>query len=513
LTSATPRRQPREIELALGLERDAMPALTRHPAIVGLRSGRSRTSRLVSAYYDTPDGALAAAGIALRVRRDGKRYVQTVKGPPEKDTSPALRARAEYEWALARPAIDAAPLHTTPWAKRLRKAQRDGLARRFTTDFTRRTTPLAFVDGTRALLCVDVGSIRAPGTRRRLPISEIEIELVDGAPARLYDLARTLADDLPVSILPANKAERGYSLVVAARPQPVRARDVDLLAGARAIEALAGIARECLHQIAANAPGVIANADPEWVHQMRVGTRRLRACLKLIVRIDESASAESLTTEMKWLARVLGTVRDLDVFATETLPDIASGVRDDAGLTAALGELARRVAARRGVARRAARAAVASARYARLVLAVASLIERLVASAAPQSARGAARTLLSRRHRALQRLAARLDGASADERHAVRIAAKKLRYVAEFFAPLHKHKRVRRYLGALAALQQVLGRANDEIVAARLADDSGLQTAAAVVRTQAATHAPARAAELRNAWKRFERAAPYWHSA
>ncbi len=513
MTIDAPPRQPREIELALGLARDAMPALMRHPAIVAATRGRARTSRLVSAYYDTPKGALAAAGIALRVRRDGKRYIQTVKGPPEDGSTPTLRNRAEYEWPLKRPVIDAVSLRSTPWAKRLHRAHRDGLVRRFATDFIRRTTPLAFDDGTRALLCLDVGSIRAPGTRGRVAISEFEIELVGGAPARLYQLARTLAHDLPVSIVVANKAERGYSLVSAARPEPVRARDVALAPDVRAIVALATIARECLHQVAANAPGVVGYAVPEWVHQMRVGTRRLRACLKLVARVDASAPIEPVAAELKWLAGALGAARDLDVFATETLPEIANGVSDDAELTAALRDLARRVAARRGVARRAARAAINSPRYARLVLDVAALIEGFDGGATPQSARIAARTLLARRHRALKRLAERLDGASADERHAVRIAAKKLRYAAEFFGPLYKHKRVRSYLGALAKLQQVLGQANDEIVAARLADDFGLQMAAAVVRTQAATHAPAHAAALRNAWKRFERAKPYWHRA
>jgi CHAD domain-containing protein len=210
---------------------------------------------------------------------------------------------------------------------------------------------------------------------------------------------------------------------------------------------------------------------------------------------------------------MLGAVRDLDVFATETLRDIAKSVGDVAAKSAALRALARRIAVSRGVARRAARAAIASPRYTRLVLAVSALIETLGSRDAAQSAREAARTLLARRHRTLERLAAHLEGASADERHAVRIAAKKLRYAAEFFAPLAKRKRVRRYLGALAALQQVLGRANDEIVAARHADESGVAEAAAIVRAYAAANATTHASALRRTWKRFERSKPYWHGA
>src|SRR5206468_7382282 len=84
-----------------------------------------------------------------------------------------------------------------------------------------------------------------------------------------------------------------------------------------------------------------------------------------------------------------------------------------------------------------------------------------------------AAALLARRHRKLEQSASALDSGSPEERHAVRIAAKRLRYIAEFFAPLFPRKRAKAYLKALTAVQDVLGRLNDVATALRVANESG----------------------------------------
>jgi triphosphatase len=93
-----------------------------------------------------------------------------------------------------------------------------------------------------------------------------------------------------------------------------------------------------------------------------------------------------------------------------------------------------------------------------------------------------------------------------------RIAAKKLRYAAEFFAPLFPAKRGRTYRKALARLQDVLGRLNDAAVAATLAHElSGPDIAsAAAFDGWAAAQTAMLAPELDAAWKAFMRAAPFW---
>jgi triphosphatase len=124
-----------------------------------------------------------------------------------------------------------------------------------------------------------------------------------------------------------------------------------------------------------------------------------------------------------------------------------------------------------------------------------------------------ASALLDARHRKLAARGASLAEGTPDERHAVRIAAKKLRYAAEFFAPLFAGKRTRTYLKRLGALQDALGLFNDAATATRLAAElaSGRDpaTAGAVggwVAAQAASLRPT----LDRAWRRFNDAECFW---
>ncbi len=389
------------------------------------------------------------------------------KGPPLPGTSAGLHSRSEYERRLAHPSFDAAHLATTPWHRVLTKALRKKvLVPQFTTDFVRHAIPVTLANGTRAELALDDGVIRAG--RRTARIAEIEIEMISGDALPLFRLAQSLAADLPVTIGSANKAERGFALARGAGDfgEPVHASTAALGKDPVAESALRSIVQGCLAQIAGNAAGLLADTDPEWVHQMRIGTRRLRSCLGLV---PQTPTRDALIAEVKWLAQALGNARDWDVFATETLPPVVAAVGTDAAAAASFARLRRRVSLRRVRARANVRDAVRSVRFTQLLLACGALCatprfgrgddEALRAFATP--ARVFAEQLIERRHHKLAGRIADLGHASPGERHKARIAAKKLRYAAEFFAPLFPHKRACAYLEALSALQDVLGHAND----------------------------------------------------
>ena len=517
---------PTETELKLRITPEAATTLARHPALKPLKRGPARKAHLLSTYYDTDDGALAAAGIALRVRRDGRRWVQTIKGPAEVGSAGGMSARAEFEWPVTGPNPDPLRFATTPFRRALGKAEKRGIRPRFTTDVTRTATPLTFPDSTMAVLCIDVGEVRTEDGLPVLrdPIHEIELELEAGNVARLFELAHTLAASVPLAFEPASKAERGHALRHPHAAAPLHASDADLPGKARAGDAFAAIIRACLAQIEGNAHGVRTDDDPEWIHQMRIGVRRLRACLSLARKAMAAARIEPLRVELRWLAQALGTARDLDVFATSTLPAVRDAVAQGgnaAVLEPSLAKLAARTTVWRKDARSIAQAAVVSPRFVRLVLAAAALAaapgayaERSHAHQHKLSspARDFARPLLKRRHRALVALGNDLAHAAPEARHAARLAAKKLRYATEFFAPLFPKKRTRSYRKALAALQEELGAWNDAAVAVRLAGElAGPQSpAAAAFSGWAAARSAARSEALATVWTRFTKTRPFW---
>ena len=423
---------PVETEVKLAIAPEAAARLARHPLLRALRRGPSRRARVTSTYFDTEDLDLARAGVALRLRRDGRVWLQTVKGPAEKASAGGMTARIEFEWPVEGARIDPLRFATTPFRRVLGKAEKRGLEAQFTTDVMRTTIPLAFADSTMALLCIDSGEVRTEmdGTRLHSPIQEIELELEAGQAIRLYELAYVLAADVQLSLEPLSKAERGYALRHPRVAEPLRAEDPPLGQDATAAEGFAAIIRACLMQIEGNAGGLLTQDDPEWLHQMRIGVRRLRACLALAAKSMAPARVEPLRVELRWLAQVLGQARDYDVFTQETLPAFTAAVGRSSGagaLKPALQALATQAAARRGDARIAARAGVGSARFLRLVLAASALAASPVNGsphpvALAGRARDVARPLLKRRHRALLALGSDLSHAAPETRHAARLA-------------------------------------------------------------------------------------------
>lgn len=288
-------------------------------------------------------------------------------------------------------------------------------------------------------------------------------------------------------------------------------------------EALGLALRTCLTQIVANQPAALDGRNPEGVHQMRVALRRGRAVLATFRSAIPDDARTWLKDEFAWLARELGPTRELDVATTELLPPVREAFDNEAvlmSLEAALEtERAESYARLRTVLR--------SRRYTRLVLELGTWIEnggwRTTAHAEQRALQ--VEPLDAFGHAALDRLLKKvrqrgkgfkkLDPAG---RHRFRIALKGLRYGAEFFAPLFPKKRTRPFLKALGRLQDELGAFNDAAgarsllarVRERHRDQEGMVTAAAMM---AAWHAcAARTAEmdLRAAWARFRRKAPFW---
>lgn len=506
-----------ETELKLLVDPRDGRRLLRHPAVAAVKQGRARSLRFVATYFDTPERDLARAGVALRVRQEGTRWIQTVKAGG--DGAGGLHRREELEWPLTADRVDLSLTQDTPFAKLFARPEvGERLAAVFVTDFTRTAAHLAFPDGTTGELAFDVGEIRAGG--RVEPISEAEIELQAGAAANAFALALSVCDEIPLRLGAASKAERGFALADGRGLSPRKAASVALDADMTAGTALRRIAWAAIGQMQANEAGTIEAADPEFLHQFRVGLRRLRSILAL-ARAPLAASIHAtLLDDLRALQQALGPARDWDVFTTQTLPPIVAAFPAVSGLKG--------IRVRAGQVRRAhdrqAADIVAARDFQKLLLRLglaltdATLDPRDEASAwLGKPAREYAAGILGARHRKLRKRGAHLATATPEERHATRIAGKKLRYAAEFFAPLFSAKRARRFSGALSELQDVLGALNDAVVTAKLLEE--LQgagktppdaTSVGIVRGWVGGAAHHGSTELAARWKAFRRHDPFW---
>ena len=504
-----------ETELKLLLQAQDLRRLRRDPQIKRMQQGRATTRRVHSVYYDTPEHALLHAGLALRLRSDGGRWLQTLK--TEGRAAAGLHVREEWEWPLSGEALDFGLLAATAQGKVFRAAGlRAKLRPIFVTEFERSSLRLAFADGSLAELCLDSGLIRSG--RRAAAISEAEIELLAGSPVRLYELALELAGRVPLRLGQASKAERGYALAQPGTARPVRAKQLELEVEGSVAAAFAAVVRSCMAHLQSNETGFLSGKDPEYLHQLRVALRRLRAAFSLFKAEIPQASFAPIMQQMGEQGVVLGKARDWDVFVHEML----RALREQRADEAAVAGFARRCLRLGRVHLRAAQDAVASAAWQRLWLE----LGRLLADGAwaHENATLAlpvedfAALVLQQRAAALKKRGKHLQTLDAAGRHRLRIAAKKLRYAAEFFAALFPKRRLRPFVQSLAAIQEVLGGLNDAATLLRLLPEANAGARAPDVRVSgmiegwsaASTHLQLDA--LARAWAHWERQKPFWKS-
>lgn len=469
---------PREIELKLEVEDPGQLAqILSHPALAQT-SGATQDHQLRAIYFDTPDQALRAAGLSLRVRHDGGRWVQTLKAAGE---SPGVALdRSEWECEVEGPRPDFARLGGTPLAAFLPRQETIGPAFEV---HVRRTSLELRMDESVLEVSADRGEVQTAAKPE--PFGEIEIELKRGAVKDVFALASTLSDSVPLRLSLLTKSERGYLALQDASPERVKAEPVALSTAMSAAQAFQTIARACLRHFLANERVVARARNPEAVHQMRVALRRLRAAITLFKDVVRDEAVEAIKADLKWITGELGRARDLDVYIATVLEPARAKANGDPDLAKALAKA--RKDRNRAYAKLA--NALVSARFRRAVLATAAWVEAgpwLSADGEArerrdQPARDLARKQLKRRWRSVRRRLRNLREIDPEARHEVRIAIKKLRYGSEFFGSLFRQRgskgRQRKALRIVEDLQETLGVLNDIAVGTARRDDSATSDA------------------------------------
>lgn len=469
-----------ERELKFALAPAVAQTLAQQPLL--LLAGPPRRERLRTSYFDTGQLELGAAGFVLRVREAAGSHVVTVK---TRGDDMLGSERGEWEWRALDSSVSAglgardlrhALRHTAlgslGWEVR---ALRERLAPRFGTCFERDAWQLEW-DGARIELALDRGvcqAVRADGTAATTPLCELELEVLEGGLDAAWDLAWTLAQDLPLRLSPVDKARRAAALLAGRRPR-APAEPGSLARQATLRQAMHDWLQTACAQLSVGAERIASADDERDVHQFRVTLRRLRTALRWLGPHLPDGAADWLRAELRWTHQLAGLVRDADV-GMQLLRQVPS-IDTDAAAQAAV--LLQRIDAARGAHRDALCAYLLGPRFGRLLLA----LGRCGACAA-HGAQGAG-ALRRLAERALRRDAkswqARLQACAQALReaaqgyppqpgqvavlHALRIDSKRLRLSAERMAGLLARRAGSRFARAgkaAASLQTELGEWHD----------------------------------------------------
>jgi CHAD domain-containing protein len=292
-----------------------------------------------------------------------------------------------------------------------------------------------------------------------------------------------------------------------------------------ASSALRGMIVSCLQHLQTNVPGAVHRLGEEYLHQVRVALRRLRVALGMAETFCADAELGFLHQVVTALCTELGRAREWDVFVTQTLAPVCAHLPEHAGL----GDALRASEALREQHQNRVRELLHSQDYQRFLLRFGAWLHgeywrepRGNGTSLP----GFSAQILGRRSKQVAKRgrdaaaffrsrAASGSAAQAASLHALRIACKKLRYSAELFSSLYGGAGARRYLSALAPLQDILGALNDIAVARRLLGEIAAparRDADALVRGWIEHEHAQRLSELREAWEKFSGQKKFWQT-
>ena len=273
----------------------------------------------------------------------------------------------------------------------------------------------------------------------------------------------------------ATPVERGLSLMGLPLPGATVPADFRVAPGDTTARACSRVLRGEAWRMRANTRGAIHDLHPEFVHDLRVATRRARSGLRLFAFLFEHEEGDSLARELGWIAGLLGSVRDLDVLTArlDSQFDLTGAGPDFRDLVARIFRTRRNRALSELV------PALRSERFDRLLRSLETGPSLNAPQAEPAPSAGgdmpAAQFARKRIDKAFARLGPWFDRPPevlADaELHRVRILFKRLRYTCEFFRPLLGND-AGSLIGAFVGYQDSLGLHQDAATALRLLSEA-----------------------------------------
>jgi triphosphatase len=500
------------VDFTLALSAENAARLLRLPVVKEARSGRSRGQATRIVWHDTLDRSLAADGLVLAEQRGSWRLERHAPAETE-PWPPTTDHRLIEEASRIEALIHALPAHSPP----------DAMTPVAAFDGRRTVLPLT-VDGQPVSLTLLQGVLRAVAAERtcaRLSLAGPASQVRTLALA----LGETVSLTVPVESLATEAMRLADGTAPAVRPSGARrsgapSLPADGISVAAAFAHIIGHLADVMRYLAPSAADT--GADPEAVHQMRVAVRRARSAFALFPAEAENPAWKNCAEGLRHLSRMLGPARDWDVFMTETEPSVEAGLPGQSALRA----LSRGGARRRRAARQALSEYLSGPAFRSLCLELACLAAAEPPEPDPSpdpnpdpnpdplapTLREFAAATLRKRWKKVMRAGKTLDALDDAALHGLRLKAKRLRYAAEFFAPLFPEKPATRFIRRLAVLQDRMGLFNDTTVAAALLRELGAKpsyAAGLVLGFTAARGARARP-KITAAWRKFRGRDPFW---
>lgn len=458
--------------------------------------------RLRARYFDTADTRLAAASVALRLRLEGRRWVQTLKAAGDSAVH-----RLEHEVAVPSrggepPALDITRHEGSPALDRLRQALGDlpatALEPRYETDVQRSTVMLRGTDGSGVEAALDIGKVVAG--KHEAPIVELELEHVAGPAQAVFQRAQEALGLGGIWLSTISKAEQGERLRQGGPGAAVKAAPLQLPRHATGATLLRSVLHSALAQILPNTSVVAeGRADSEHIHQARVGLRRLRTALRELSdfspHIDpawEPALAATFSA--------LGESRDSQAVADAVQPLLeAAGAPKTRWTPTVVADPVE---------------AVRAPEFQRALVGVLALAHAGDEAYTPLTEGEVLSHIgghLKRLHRQVLKDGQRFMRLPIERQHRVRKRAKRLRYLSEFAWPLWPARRVERYLDELKPVQDALGHHADcAVAAAQFTQDALADPAAQFAAGYLTAHLAVTGRAAHQQLRRLAKAEPYW---
>jgi triphosphatase len=421
-------------------------------------------------YLDTDDWRVYRAGYALRVREKGGEVEATMKIVSASEAGEGLKKRREISERLSSKDFSNLPNSEGPVGERVHAlAGRKSLRPLFEVRTKRDIYTASFgaeggeVEATAGEVALDETEILIEGGPPAI-LRRVEVEVERGSLEEIERFVEELRRECRLTPSAASKFEAGLLASELSPPDEPEFGPTDVSSSMSVGEVAYAVMRGQFSIFLRHEPGTRIGEDPEELHDMRVASRRTRAAMQ-VFKDALPVRSKKLRDELKWIAGVLGEVRDLDV-QLEQLEEWVSGAAPED--REPLGELRGVLEERRKKARRAMLRALDSRRYANFVESYSAFLKRgptKRSTYARKPAREVGPDLVKKRYRKFRKAGDVIERDSpAGEYHELRKRGKRLRYALEFFSKIYG-KPANDLTKSLKSLQDVLGDHQDAEVA------------------------------------------------